>query len=160
MIPRLSAVPTRSDSITVFPALEIIFESTDVLTEKLQALSKAARGKKIDAIRKNISRDIETVQAGITLTNLDKYYCLAYEETATVFDYFDGGVTVICEYANCIEKGRAALSQLSEDIKLLYEDGILFKRLDGFFIDLAQHSQKCWAARLYFLIRSCVQTTI
>ncbi len=139
------------DSITVFPALEIIFESPDVLVEKLQTLSKNARGKKLDAIRKNISRDIDAVQAGITLTDLDKYYCLAYEETATVFDYFDGGVTVICEYANCIEKGRAALSQLSEDIKLLYEDGILFKRLDGFFIDLAQTQAKMLGGRAVFL---------
>ena len=125
------------ESITVFPALEIIFESSDALAEKLEELSKSARGKKLEAIRKNISRDIENVKAGITLTNLDKYYCLAYEQTATVFDYFDGGVTVVCEYANCIEKGKAALAQLSEDIKLLYEDGILFKRLEGFVIDIA-----------------------
>ena len=139
------------DSITVFPALEIIFESSDALVEKLQALSKAARGKKIDAIRKNISRDIETVQAGITLTNLDKYYCLAYEDTATVFDYFDGGITLVCEYSNCIEKGKAALSQLSEDIKLLYEDGILFKRLEGFFIDLGAAQSKMLGGKAVFL---------
>ncbi|MBR7007257.1 MAG: transcription-repair coupling factor [Ruminococcus sp.] len=139
------------DSITVFPALEIIFESTDVLTEKLSSLSKAARGKKIDSIRKNISRDIEIAQAGITLTNLDKYYSLAYEQTATVFDYFDGGAAVVCEYSNCIEKGKAALSQLSEDIKLLYEDGILFKRLEGFFIDLPSAQSKLLSMRSVFL---------
>ncbi len=139
------------DSVTVFPALEIIFESSEVLCERLEQLSKNARGKKLDAIRKNISRDLETVQAGITLTNLDKYYSLAYETTATVFDYFDGGVTVVCEYTNCIEKGRAALTQLSQDIKLLYEDGILFKRLEGFNIDLADAELKILKNKSVFL---------
>ena len=144
----------RTDSleaVTVFPALEVIFESSQALTEKLEALSKAARGKKLDAIRKNISRDIETVQAGITLTNLDKYYCLAYEQTASVFDYFDGGITIVCEYANCMEKGRAALSQLSEDIKLLYEDGILFRRLEGFSLDIPKVQSRILGSRCVFL---------
>ncbi len=139
------------ESITVFPALEIIFESAEALALKLEELSKAARGKKLDAIRKNISRDIETVRAGITLTNLDKYYCLAYEQTATVFDYFDGGITIVCEYANCTEKGKASLTQLGEDIKLLYEDGILFKRLEGFVTDLAYAQSRILSGRCVFL---------
>ena len=138
-------------SITVFPALEIIFESSEQLAEKLEELSKAARGKKLDAIRKNISRDLETVRAGITLTNLDKYYCLAYEDTATVFDYFDGGAVIVCEYANCIEKGKAALAQLAEDIKLLYEDGILFKRLEGFCTDIVGAQLKILQNKSVFL---------
>ena len=50
------------ESVTVFPALEIIFESSEILCERLEQLSKNARGKKLDAIRKNISRDLETVQ--------------------------------------------------------------------------------------------------
>ena len=139
------------ESITVFPALEIIFESSEQLAEKLEELSKAARGKKLDAIRKNISRDLETVRAGITLTNLDKYYCLAYEDTATVFDYFDGGAVIVCEYANCIEKGKAALAQLAEDIKLLYEDGILFKRLEGFCTDIVGAQLKILQNKSVFL---------
>lgn len=139
------------ESITVFPALEIIFDGADSLVQKLELLSKTARGKKLDVIRKNISRDIETVRAGITLTNLDKYYCLAYEDTATVFDYFDGGVTVVCEYANCIEKGKAAIMRLGEDVKLLYEDGILFKRLEGYNIDLVKAQSKMLQNRSVFL---------
>lgn len=72
------------------------------------------------------------VQSGITLTNLDKYYSLAYDKVYTVFDYFSEGICVFSEYQNCCEKAKAVLSQLSEDIKLLYEDGILFRRLEAF----------------------------
>ncbi|HRK92108.1 MAG TPA: transcription-repair coupling factor, partial [Ruminococcus bicirculans (ex Wegman et al. 2014)] len=97
------------DEIMVFPALEIIFPDTDDLVTKLEALSKSVRGSRTDKIRTNISRDIETAQSGITLTNLDKYYTVCYDKLTTVFDYFESGVCLVSEYTNCIEKGKAAL---------------------------------------------------
>ena len=144
----------RTDSIdrmVIFPALEIIFPDSNELVEKLETLSKSARGKKIDKIREHISRDIETVKNGITLTNLDKYYSLAYEKTATVFDYFDGAICVVSEYSNCMEKGKSALAQLSEDMKLLYEDGVLFKRLEGFYIDTGAFLSRVTSMKAVFL---------
>ena len=139
------------ESIVIFPALEIIFPDSGELVGKLEDLAKSVRGKQTDNIRKNIYRDIETVQSGITLTNLDKYYTLAYEKTATVFDYFDGAICIVSEYQNCVEKGKAALTQLSEDMKLLYEDGILFKKLEGFFIDIGQAVSKMTSLKSVFL---------
>lgn len=139
------------DEITVFPVLEIIFPDKNALVEKLEALSRSVRGKQPDKIRTHIARDIETAQSGITLTNLDKYYTLCYDKICTVFDYFDGGICLVSEYSNCIEKGKAALAQLSEDMKLLYEDGILFKRLEGFFIDTAQAELRITSMKSVFL---------
>lgn len=139
------------DEIRVFPALEIIFPSAEDLKEKLESLSKSVRGKNTDKIRTHISRDIEMVDAGITLTNLDKYYGLAYDKIYTVFDYFADGICVFSEYQNCCEKTKAVLSQLSEDIKLLYEDGILFKRLESFFLDLPEMTSKALELPAVFL---------
>ena len=76
------------DSITIFPALEIIFPDRDELVQKLETLAKSVRGKQTDKIREHIYRDIDAVKSGLTLTNLDKYYSIAYEQTAVVFDYF------------------------------------------------------------------------
>ena len=139
------------DEITVFPALEIIFPDTDDLVTKLEALSKSVRGSRTDKIRTNISRDIETAQSGITLTNLDKYYTVCYDKLTTVFDYFESGVCLVSEYTNCIEKGKAALAQLSEDMKLLYEDGILFRKLEGFYLDIPQAELKITQMKSVFL---------
>ena len=139
------------DEIRVFPALEIIFPSNEELIDKLEGLSKSVRGKNIDKIRKHICRDIEMVQGGITLTNSDKYYSLAYDKVYTVFDYFQDGICAVSEYQNCCEKAKAVLSQLSEDIKLLYEDGILFKKLEGFFIDLPEMTAKALDLPALFL---------
>ena len=139
------------DEIRVFPALEIIFPSNEELIDKLEGLSKSVRGKNTDKIRKHICRDIEMVQGGITLTNSDKYYSLAYNKVYTVFDYFQDGICAVSEYQNCCEKAKAVLSQLSEDIKLLYEDGILFKKLEGFFIDLPEMTAKALDLPALFL---------
>lgn len=118
---------------------------------KLEALSKSVRGNRTDKIRTNISRDIETAQSGITLTNLDKYYTVCYDKLTTVFDYFESGVCLVSEYTNCIEKGKAALAQLSEDMKLLYEDGILFRKLEGFYLDIPQAELKITQMKSVFL---------
>ena len=139
------------NEIEIFPALEIIFPSDEDLLDRLENLSKAVRGKNTDKIRKHISRDTELVESGITLTNLDKYYSLAYDKVYTIFDYFNEGICVFSEYQNCSERAKAVLSQLSEDIKLLYEDGILFKRLEGFFIDFAELTAKALNLPAVFL---------
>lgn len=139
------------DQIYIFPALEIIFSSNDELKSKLEELSKSVRGKNTEKIRKHISRDIELLESGITLNNLDKYYSLAYDKVYTVFDYFDGGICTVSEYQNCCEKAKAVLSQLSEDIKLLYEDGILFKKIESFFIDLPELTAKILELPAVFL---------
>lgn len=138
------------DEITVFPATEIIIPKEE-LEAKLDKLAKSVRGKMTDKIREHIYRDLDTVQSGIALTNMDKYYTLAYDETATVFDYFGGGICVVCEYQNCLEKAKAAISQLAEDMKILYEDGILFKRLEGFFIDIPQMLGRITSSKSVFL---------
>lgn len=93
------------DEITVFPALEIIFPDTDDLVTKLEALSKSVRGSRTDKIRTNISRDIETAQSGITLTNLDKYYTVCYDKLTTILTIFKA-VFALCRSIPTVSKGQ------------------------------------------------------
>lgn len=137
--------------VMIFPALEIIFPDREELTEKLKKLSSSARGRQAEKIRLSISRDIEALDAGIMLTDLDKYYSICYDRTYTVFDYFESGITAVCEYSNCIDKGRAVLSQLSEDIKQLLEEGILFPKVMGFYTELADVESEILKRRAVFL---------
>lgn len=139
------------DTVTVFPALEVIFESNEKLCERLDSVSAAARGKNADKIRTLIMRDRELAEAGLTLSNLDKYYMLAYENAAYVFDYFTDGICVMSEYSSVTENLRGFLSQLSEDIKLMYESGALFKKLEGFYLTAAELTAKALALPCVFL---------
>ncbi|MCD7741859.1 MAG: transcription-repair coupling factor [Ruminococcus sp.] len=123
------------DKITVFPALEIIFESNEVLSEKISAISSRVRGANADKIRTHLLRDKEYCDGGLILSNLDKYYKLAYDKPAYLFDYFDNGICVFCEYTSGIENLKSYLAQSHEDIKLMYESGIMFKALDFTMLD-------------------------
>lgn len=128
----------------ITPANEICCKSPEWLSEQLSQLQKKARGKRADSIRLSLQKDIELIEGGISLNNMDKYYKVCYPEIATVMDYFDSNsVSLIFEHSNCTERGKGFLSQLSEDIKIFYESGILFKDLDGFFIELPQLWSSC-----------------
>ena len=122
------------DEVRVFPALEVIFPSAEELCARLEKLSASVRGKRTDLIRSIFSRDLEYAEAGLTLSNLDKYYTLAYDDPAFVFDYFADGICVVSEYTSMCENLRAWLTTLGEDMKLLYESGVMFKRLEGFYM--------------------------
>ncbi len=122
------------DRITVSPALEILFLQNE-LEDKLTKLYSSVKGRSAEKIKEHISKDIDRVQSGIALTNSDKYYTLAYDRTYTLFDYFQGGICVFSEYQNCCERAKDVLAKEREDLKLMYDDGVLFKRLEGFCTD-------------------------
>jgi len=123
------------DEIIISPALEILFSSTEVLADKIKELSTGVKGKKTEQINEYLKHDIELLNSGIMISNLDKYITLAYEKPATVFDYFKSGKACVCEYHNVLERLKGFSGQLNEDLKILFEEGILFKGLDNFHLE-------------------------
>ena len=147
------------EEISISPACEVMFDSTDEFIEKLNALSKAARGKRAEAVRNCLARDIDRINTGLTLGNIDKYISLAYENPADIFDYLDpeNSIVIFSEYKNCIEKIKPILAQHSEDVKLLLEQGELCKGLDGFMLEqgeLSQRTEKFFSAYMNTFMRS------
>ena len=125
------------EEIAISPALEVLFDSTEDFIEKINSLSKSARGKRTDLIRENLAKDLDKLESGVTLANIDKYLPLAYETPATIFDYVNG-IVCMSEFRNITEKSKAFLTQHNEDIKILLEDGELCKGLDGYCMDFPQ----------------------
>lgn len=147
------------EEISISPACEVMFDSADEFIEKLNALSKAARGKRAESVRNCLARDIDRVNTGLTLGNIDKYISLAYENPADIFDYLDpeNSIVIFSEYKNCIEKIKPILAQHSEDVKLLLEQGELCKGLDGFMLEqgeLSQRTEKFFSAYMNTFMRS------
>lgn len=135
----------RTDSIEktdIFPSLEVTFGSDGQLCERLRRLAGSLDGKDQERIKKFIMRDLEYAESGISLSNLDKYYNLAYEKPAFLFDYLDGGLCAVCEYTAIKDSLKSFISQLSEDLKLLYESGVMFKKLDGFYLASDKFTEK------------------
>ncbi|MCD7888863.1 MAG: transcription-repair coupling factor [Oscillospiraceae bacterium] len=128
-------------SVTISPAKELLISGENLAFEIKELLEKAT-GKRSAEIKKHLNQDLDMINSGLMPASLDKYYKQIYGETSTVFDYFEDGVCVICEYSDVLEKAKDVTAQLSEDIKLLYEDGLLFKEMSGFTIEPAVMFQK------------------
>ena len=139
------------ESVTVPPALEIIFGSREELCGRIDALSKSIRYKNSDVIRAHLMRDREFAENGLNLSNLDKYYMLAYEKPAFLTDYFTKGICLLSEFTSGCENLRGTLGILNEDIKLLYESGVMFKKLEGFQSDETALLEKALGLPCVFL---------
>ena len=133
----------RSDEhierLEISPANEIICDMNR-LADSLEALLKKVRGKRTELIRKNLGADVNRFRAGEILPHGMKYYCLAYPEIATVFDYIDGAV-VFNDFSEIMENANGLMSRFNEDVKILLEGGQLCKGLDGLLIEFPKIRQ-------------------
>ena len=118
--------------IEISPALETLFLDNTQICEKLSAFLSKVRGKNAEAVKKRIKADLENAEGGLACKNADRYLPLCYDEEETLFDYTEN--IVVCENTACNESYKAALAQYTEDIKLLFEDGILCKGLDRYML--------------------------
>ncbi len=135
--------------ISVTPARELLILPEELI-KKIEAMISSLSGKHAEAIRKSLYSDIDAMKGGVSLASLDKYYSQIYGSPSTVFDYFEGGICLISEYASCVERAKAFSAQLQEDIKILYEDGILYKETTGFYIELPELMARAEKMRLIY----------
>ncbi|MGN1202288.1 MAG: transcription-repair coupling factor [Eubacterium sp.] len=123
------------DTIQITPANEVLFDSSDKLVKKIEAVAKSLKGKAIKA-REKLYDDCERLKNGITLNCLDKYITLCYESRG-IFDYFEGRLFV-AESARVKEKCQKQERLDLEDLKWFIEDGTLCKGLDKFGLDFSE----------------------
>lgn len=119
----------------IAPAVEALPEPS-VLSEKMQSLAKAVRGKHAAQVKAALLADADKLDGGAALANSDKYFPLIYDEPATVFDYCDG-VTAFCETAAILDNLRGVQTRFSEDVKLMLEDGTLCRQLADCYLEPA-----------------------
>ncbi len=127
--------------VEIAPALETLFLDNEQICGKLEALLPKIRGKKAPEVKKRIQDDIENVSGGAGCANTDRYLPLCYDTEETLFDYADN--VIICENTACSESFKGAYAQHTEDIKLLFEDGILCKGLDRYMLTRAEYQALC-----------------
>lgn len=124
-------------SCSIAPAKELLIPK-DELCEAIEVLIERASGKLKDQIKKNLYSDLDHIKGGGSLASVDKYYSQIYGDPTFLSDYFEGGVCVVSEYTNCVEKAKAFTVQLTEDLKILYEDGLMFKEMSGYFAEFPE----------------------
>ena len=121
-------------SVDLSPVSEILFASLEEAAGRLEALAKSSRGKNTPKVREWLNADAELLRAGLLPGCCDKYIPVAYDEVATVSDYFTDRFLFVCESAGVRESAVNAEKLLNDELKELFLDGALCRGLDRFAI--------------------------
>lgn len=127
---------TPIDKLEISPASELLCEG-ELLAQRLEALLKKVRGKRMELVRTHLGADVHRLNSGEILPHGMKYYSLAYEGLSTVFDYIDGAV-LFSDYSNITEAANGITTRFNEDVKILIDEGQLCKGLDNLIVELPQ----------------------
>ena len=109
------------------------------LIGKIEALISKQKGKNAEKAVKNLRRDLNRLKDGLSIMG-DKYFPLYCPEAASIFDY--ARAVIVCENSGCNEALRGALSQHTEELKLLFEEGSLCRGLDRYCLTKAEYGEK------------------
>ena len=130
------ATQRREDGVDKFylsPAREILFGAPAQAAEALRAYLKKQRGKKRTAMEHCMASDLELLDGGAVPVAMDKYLAVRYPQPATLLDYFEDPLLIVEEPASIREAERATTFRRNEELKGLFEDGILCAGLDGLY---------------------------
>lgn len=127
------------DEITITPAKEILYPSNEALIKMLEKKSSELKGKAGVKAKEHIASDIKKLSNGISIECADKYLNLIYPEPETLADYLDDAIIFSSELSAQKEALKNGSWQTNEDIKILFEEGILFKGCDTFSADMTDY---------------------
>lgn len=118
--------------IDISPARETLFDSAELLCQKLESVMKKLRGKSSEAVRQALSDEIEHLRGGTLPAAIDRFFPLCYNMQATIFDYSRN--VFVCECSATREAFRGAELQHLEDLKILVDEGKICKGMDRFML--------------------------
>lgn len=114
------------------PSTEVLFDSREEMKKRLTDFLDTVKGKGSVKAKEKIREDIDALEHFIGVGAPDKYLPLAYETTATLFDYMKDELLFVCESSSVKQKFNTSSALLHEDIRTLFEEGILTKGIDTF----------------------------
>ena len=130
------------ERVTIPPAREVLYDSPEKLIALLQKQVAAQKGKAGVQVKEHLQRDIERLDGGLSPVSIDRYLPILYEPQ-TILDYFDSeALTFLCEPISCKENFANAMAQHHEDIKMLLEEGVLFKGCSVYYDDFTELCRK------------------
>ena len=132
------ATQRRDEPLTkihVSPAREVLFGAPEEAAAALRAYLKKQRGKKRAAMEAVMAPDLAQLDAGMLPPSMDKYLAVRYPAPATLLDHLDDPLLLIEEPASIREADRATAYRRSEELRGLFEDGVLCAGLDKLYAE-------------------------
>ncbi|HCR43382.1 MAG TPA: transcription-repair coupling factor [Ruminococcaceae bacterium] len=134
-----------TESVTVFPASEVLIAKPDITAKKIDRLASQLRGKTAPAAKAVLARESAKLREGLHIGCADKYISLVYDRPASLFDYFaDDMVLFVNEPVKSKERMKSVVWQWGEDVRDLLADGTLCRGLSSFTYDYA-YAAECFS---------------
>ena len=131
------------EEIYISPSTEILITDKNELINKIQKKSRSLRSKNADKARKIFAEECEQLEQGGVPRSADKFISLVYERQTSLFDYFNkDSLIFVSEHTRVRERMHGYSWQFNEDLKGYFEEGVLCKGLDTFYVgypDICQH---------------------
>lgn len=149
--------------IKITPATCVLYESTQSLIALIEQHKATLKGKGAVKARASLDEDIERLKNGIRVESLDRYLPILNSGGSTIFEYAQGYMLFVCETSAVKLHGEAAEKLMHEDIKAMFEEGVLSKGLDTYsisFSELTSLYEKLGAVYLDNLPRGSFDTPV
>ena len=124
------------EKLYISPAREVLFGSAADTAAALRSALAKEKGRRAAAMEKAMAADLAQLDAGLVPEALDKYLGLRYPKPATLLDYFDSPLLVLEEPSAIREAQKATAFRRGEELKGLYEEGLLCPGLDTLYEDM------------------------
>ena len=149
--------------ILITPATTVLYESTQSLIGVIEQHRNSLKGKGSVKAKASLDEDIEKLKNGIRIESLDRYLPLLGNGGSTIFEHAQGYMLFVCETSAVKLHAEAAEKLMNEDIKAMFEEGVLSKGMDNYSITFAQLTslyEKLHAAYLDNLPRGSFDTPV
>lgn len=125
------------EELRIAPCTELLC-GTEELCGKIQDLISKQKGKYAEKSVKKLYKELDKLKSGISFTG-DKLFPLCCPDAESIFDYIK--TVVVCENTGCNENLRAAAAQHTEELKTLFEEGVLCKGLDRYCLSKGEFTE-------------------
>ena len=135
----------------VTPAREVLYRDNGWLVQRIGKAYDSLRGKQGVKAKEILLTEMEKLEAGLALSNIDKFLPLVYQKPATLFDYLPDAGLVFCEMVSVKEASKTSMWQHYEDVAQLLQEGVLFKGCETFAMEFPQVLQSMQGRRCAIL---------
>ena len=125
-------------TIKITPCMEVLFDSPESMKDKIEQFITTVKGKGSVKAKESLGEDIEKLSRFIHISNPDRYLNIAYDELHTLFDYMKEELLFVCESATVKQKYNTSNQLLIEDIRAMFEQGVLTKGIDSYSLTWSQ----------------------
>lgn len=130
------------DKIEIPPAREVLINDPEGLAKRLEDAVSRLRSPKSEKTKEQILSDAELLKTTGSTGGLDRFIPFIEGCASTVFDYTADALLFVSDTAKVKEKARVFHWQLSEDIKSLFEEGLLCKGLEKYALTFDEICEK------------------